>query len=98
MEFGAKVTVDEPTVPEGMKFDGWTDEIPETMPAHDVDIHGTYSELSSLISVNIDDDAKVTVCNLSGFILYKDASWRDVRNRLDAGLYIINGGKYLIRK
>ena len=98
LEFGAKVTVDEPTVPEGMKFDGWTDEIPETMPAHDVDIHGTYSELSSLISVNIDDDSKVTVCNLSGFILYKDASWRDVRNRLDAGLYIINGEKYLIRK
>ncbi len=99
IKFGAPVVIKEPNVPEGMKFDGWKDEIPEFMPARDVDIYGTYSHLdTSISSVDIDDNAKVTVCNLNGSILYRNVCWQDVKNRLQKGVYIINGVKRLVRK
>ena len=98
IEFGAPVKVDDPKVPEGMKFDGWIEEIPVTMPAHDVDIHGTYSEEVALTTINIDRDTRVTVCNISGQIICKDAVWEDVVGRLESGFYIVNGEKCLIRK
>ena len=98
IEFGAPVKVEDPKVPEGMKFDGWVEKIPETMPAHDVDIHGTYSEQVALTTINIDRDTRVTVCNISGQIICKDAVWEDVVGRLESGFYIVNGEKCLIRK
>lgn len=72
LEYGAAVVVDEPEVPEGCRFDGWTDAIPATMPAHDVDIHGTYTELSGIAGILVDADEKVTVCTPSGIVLYAD--------------------------
>ena len=98
IEFGAFIKVDEPDVPEGMKFDGWIDDIPEFMPAHDVEIHGIYSLISSITTITIDKGSKVTVCSLSGNILYRDITWADVEHRLENGLYIINGEKVLIKK
>ncbi len=98
IEFGALIKVDDPEVPEGMKFDGWIDDIPEFMPAHDVEIHGTYSPISSITTIMIDKGSKVTVHSLGGYILYRDISWDDVEHRLEDGLYIINGEKVLIKK
>ena len=98
IEFGALVIVEDPEVPEGMKFDGWRDDIPELMPAHDVDIHGTYSTMSSITSTHIDIDSIVTVCSLSGYPIYNNVRWGDIEHKLDNNLYIINGNKVLIRK
>ena len=97
IEYGAEVKVDDPTVPEGMEFNGWTDEIPETMPDHDVDIHGTFSKISGVDLIRIDGDVRVTVCTVSGHILYNNRRWDEVKTHLSDGLYIINGVKYLIR-
>lgn len=89
IEYGAAVSVAEPEVPEGYRFDGWTEAIPETMPAHDVDIHGTYSKLGGISDLLIDADEKVTVCTTSGLLLHIDKPWGDVRTTLAPGIYII---------
>ena len=81
-----------------MKFDGWIDDIPATMPAHDVVIHGTYSEMSYVLSVLIDRDSIVTVCDLKGYVLYDNVKWHEVASLLANGFYIINGQKYLINR
>ena len=95
VDFGAITT---PEVPEGMKFDGWQETVPETMPAHDVDIHGTYSLIDAISSVVMDADARVTVCTLNGCVIFANAKWADVRTKLGKGLYIINGRKHIIMK
>ena len=41
LEYGAAVTPEQEPVMEGCSFSGWS-EIPETMPAHDVDVYGTF--------------------------------------------------------
>ncbi len=64
LDFGTPIIVTDPVVPEGMKFDGWDDEIPETMPAHDVEIYGHYSILTSVDMIVIEDSAKVSVSYL----------------------------------
>lgn len=98
LEFGSPVSIAEPEVPEGMKFDGWKETVPETMPAHDVDIHGTYSLIDAISSVSIDENASVVVCNLNGQVIYSNARWQDVRKKLAKGIYIINGRKQMILK
>ena len=42
VEYGATITAEEAPTKEGYTFSGWS-EIPETMPAHDVTITGTFS-------------------------------------------------------
>ncbi len=42
VEYGASITPEEEPVKEGYTFNGWS-EIPETMPAHDVTVTGTFS-------------------------------------------------------
>lgn len=98
VEYGSELNITAPKIPEGKKFDGWIDEIPETMPAHDVDIHGTYSDTSSISDILIDDNQKVVICTLNGFVIYKNVLWHDVQSKLENGLYIINGTKYLIQR
>ena len=42
VEYGSSITPEEEPVKEGYTFNGWS-EIPETMPAHDVTVTGTFS-------------------------------------------------------
>lgn len=98
IEYGRPVSITTPEVPEGMKFDGWQETVPETMPAHDVDIHGTYSLIDAISSVVMDADTRVTVCTLNGCVIFANAKWADVRTKLGKGLYIINGRKHIIMK
>lgn len=96
--YGMPIYIEDPEVPEDMKFEGWKTEIPETMPAHDVHIYGTYSPINSVESIEIDDNAAVTVVSITGQTLYRNAVWSEVKDKLENGLYIVNGVKYLIRK
>ena len=98
IEFGTPIAIEDPDIPEGMKFDGWIDEIPESMPARDVDIHGAYSAMSSISITEMDDEQEVTICDLNGLVLFKNVVWQEARGRLGKGFYIINGKKYLIGK
>ena len=98
IEFGSPIFIEDPIVPEGMKFDGWVDDIPETMPAHDVNVYGTCSAINSIGTINSDYNTKVTICTLNGQVLYKNVNWHKVKDELVTGIYIVNGVKYLIRK
>lgn len=98
VDFGAPVVVEDPEVPEGMEFKGWTDEIPETMPAHDVDIHGSYGVPDSVTAIGVDADTNVTVCDLLGRMVCRSASWTAAAGRLSPGIYIVNGEKRIVRK
>ena len=98
LTYGSAIEIPNPVAPDNMKFDGWKDEIPATMPDHDVDIHGSYSYLQSAIGeIAADDDELVTVYNLNGILLYKDIPAAEAKERLTPGLYIINGKKVLLR-
>lgn len=98
IEFGTALNIEEPVVPEGKKFDGWTTEIPETMPAYDLDIYGTYSDLSSIASIYIDNNENVTIYSVSGMLICKDMNWSEIADKLENGLYIINGHKVIIKR
>ena len=96
LEMGAPVEIPEPSVPADRKFDGWVEEVPETMPAHDLEIHGTTSVSSVLTSVFKDEDALLTVYNINGVLLLRDVTIREASERLSKGIYIINGKKIRI--
>ena len=54
VEYGAAITPEVELTKEGYTFSGWS-EIPETMPAHDVTISGTFSINSYKLTYMIDD-------------------------------------------
>lgn len=95
--YGSEVSIETPEAPEGMKFDGWLDELPETMPAHDVDIHGVFAKIEVSAEMTVADDSMVTVYRPDGTIVARDILWKEIRSTLAKGLYIINGRKYMLR-
>ncbi len=98
IEYGAQIEIPVPDVPDNRVFDGWKEKMPETMPAYDVEIHGTTSDdMSSVGSAIISDDTLLTVYNLRGVLLYKDKIASEVMPRLVPGLYIINGKKVMVK-
>lgn len=56
LEFGKPVTAPEAPAKEGYKFDGW-ENVPATMPAHDVEIHSSYTVEKYPLVFKIDDEA-----------------------------------------
>lgn len=55
VEYGASIVAPEAPEKDGYAFDGWS-EIPETMPAHDVTVYGTFSKLVvETIAINDSD-------------------------------------------
>ncbi|MBD5355909.1 MAG: InlB B-repeat-containing protein [Bacteroides sp.] len=100
LPYGAAVVA--PEIPDGedFTFDGWKDEIPETMPAHDVTINGTTTGVSSIDDILLDGNGNVetvTICNLNGVVLYKNVKADEVKERLAPGVYIINGRKAIVK-
>ena len=93
-EFGEAIEPFTPEVGVGMKFDGWQDEIPATMPAHDLDIHGKASVVSAIMAVFADGNTKVDVYSLRGLLVIKAASASDV-SHLPNGIYVVRGKKYV---
>ena len=54
VQFGAQIVVPEATEMEGYTFYGWAD-VPETMPAHDIIIYGTYTSGIMAVAINEKD-------------------------------------------
>ncbi len=98
VEFGAEIEAPEAPVKEGYIFDGWND-VPETMPAHDVVVTGTMSvdPSSSVNTIGVAADDAVTVFDLNGKLLFKNVKASEVAGRLTPGVYIINGKKVMIK-
>ena len=55
LEYGAQITPEANPTQEGYTFSGWL-EIPETMPAHDVEVEGSYTKNSYKITYKIVGD------------------------------------------
>ena len=59
-EAGASVTVWSYTPGEGLTFSDWGDQVPATMPANNVDVHGTTGVLSYTITFTINGEEYAT--------------------------------------
>ena len=87
VDYGADITAPEIPEREGYTF-AWVDEIPETMPAKDITIHGAYTEIAGITDAVMKDevlyiytlDGKRTDELRRGFniVLMKDGSIRKV--------------------
>lgn len=97
LKFGTPLNIPDPEIPDGKKFDGWNMEIPETMPSHDLEIHGTTSDYSGIEAMFTDKNIALTVYNINGVLISKNISVKEAENILVPGLYIINGKKILIK-
>ena len=97
LEYGAPVEVPEPEIPSDREFNGWDIDIPETMPAHDVEIHGTTTPVSGLEAIFADSDTRVTICSINGVVLFRNMTVKEAAPRLNPGMYIVNGRKMVVK-
>ena len=97
LEYGAPVEVPEPEIPSDREFNGWDIDIPETMPAHDVEIHGTTTPVSGLEAIYADSDTRVTICSINGVVLFRNTTVKEAAPRLNPGMYIVNGRKMVVK-
>ncbi len=86
-----------PEVREGFIFSGWQTDVPEVMPAHDVEIYGYFEEdeTSSITSIR-KSDAAHSIYTLQGVRLKQSATEETLR-QLPSGIYLIDGKKYIVR-
>lgn len=68
LEYGATITPETAPTKEGYTFSGWS-EIPETMPAHDVVVHASYT--SGIIEVLMASQHNVRIYSPNGKKLNK---------------------------
>ena len=98
VKYGEEIPAYEPTVEEGMKFDGWQEEIPAVMPATNLEIHGTTSGIETAIKNIVAKFGETfDVYNVSGRLVKRVTNESEI-SRIPAGMYIINGTKVVIRK
>lgn len=95
--YGSALTLPEVTPPIGYIFEGWND-IPATMPAHDISIYGTLkavppTHIGSLPSY----DRPVDVYNLQGMLIRRNILPKQLAKELPAGMYIVSGRLTIIR-
>ena len=88
IEYGAKIEL--PSVPEkeGYTF-SWMNEIPKTMPAKDIVIHGSYVADTAIEEIYLEFE-NIKVYNLRGLRITET-------DKLTRGVYIINGKKTFVK-
>ena len=85
VEYGAAIEPEPEPTKEDWIFNGWKEEIPATMPAHDVVITGSFDVFTSITSVNAESSENQVIYNING-----------VRsNKIQKGLNIVNGRKII---
>lgn len=60
IDFGTPIVLEEEPIKEGYTFSGWS-EVPETMPAHDVTVEGSFTVNSYTLSYIVDGEEYKTV-------------------------------------
>ena len=93
--FGEFIVPIEVEPKEGRTFEGWQD-VPETMPSHDVTIYGR-SIATSINSTTVPNNEIVSVYTLKGSLVKKSVEFKSIHKTLESGVYIINGKKVLIK-
>ena len=94
IEYGSEVVPIDAPKKEGYEFMGW-DEIPETMPAYDVEVRGTF-KATGVESVRL-GNRSVDVYGLNGMKLKGNVPVDRLKDELDSGIYIIDGRKSVIK-
>jgi hypothetical protein len=84
----AKLTLREVPEKAGYAFSGWS-EAPETMPAENITVYGSY--ISGISSV--ETNTKADIYTLDGMLYRRNADLKNLN--LPQGIYIIDGKKYI---
>jgi hypothetical protein len=92
--YGEKVEEYIPTVEEGYEFKGWITEIPEMMPAHDLEIYGVVEVVTPISQLLYDSKVIKKVYTLNGKLVTILTDQKQYKE-LSPGLYIVNGVKVL---
>ena len=82
-EYGALITPEPAPTKVDWEFSGWKEEIPSTMPAHDVTITGSFDVFTSITSVEAESSENQVIYNINGVS----------SNKIRKGLNIVNGRK-----
>ena len=89
MVYGTAITPPEVESNDAFVFQGWQD-VPATMPAHDINIYGTM-KATSIAAVRLDgSSSQREVYTLSGIRLSSSGS-------LPRGVYIMDGKRVLVK-
>ena len=83
LEYGAAITPEPVPTKVDWEFSGWKEEIPTTMPAHDVTITGVFDVFTAIDAIISSDRTAQTIYRINGLRT----------NKLTKGLNIINGRK-----
>ena len=97
LEYGAPIDLPDPEVAEGRVFSGWDITVPETMPAHDVEIHGTTTIIDGLEAIFANGDTRVTIYSINGVLLFHNTTVKEAAQHLKSGIYIVNGRKMMVK-
>ena len=102
LEFGSEIVPEEEPTKEGYTFSGWS-EIPETMPAHDVEVTGSFiptsvSEIATEVSLQINgnnislsnaNNSTVAIYSINGVLVKKIDKYTGEEIALEKGVYIV---------
>ena len=97
LEYGTPIDLPDPEVVEGRVFSGWDITVPETMPAHDVEIHGTTTIIDGLEAIFANSDTRVTIYSINGVLLFHNTTVKEAAQHLKSGIYIVNGRKMVVK-
>ena len=91
--YGSAIILKDAPVKEGYIFSGWSD-APETMPAADVVIEGTFTVdgIEAVVTNRL-----VDVYTLQGVMVKRQIPVEELEHELPDGIYIVNGKKMVIR-
>lgn len=93
--YGAAISLPEVTPAEGYAFSGWQN-VPETMPAHDIDIYGTTIDtgIESVLVDGLSLRQATDIYDLSGRLVRQRAT---TLNGLPRGIYLVGKHKIVVR-
>lgn len=97
LEYGTPIDLPDPEVAEGRVFSGWDITVPETMPAHDVEIHGITTIIDGLEAIFANGDTRVTIYSINGVLLFHNTTVKEAAQHLKSGIYIVNGRKMVVK-
>ena len=92
--FGTALEPEPAPEKEGYTFSGWS-EVPETMPAHDVTVSGTF--IANGVLYKEQEPERVNVYNLYGQLILADVERKTALKNLPAGVYVVDGRKYVVQ-
>ena len=100
LEFGTKIVPEAEPTKEGYTFSGWS-EIPETMPAHDVTVNGSFSINSYTLEYIVDGEVYKTISLEFGTAItpepnpkkegYTFSGWSEIPETMPAHDVTVNG-------